>query len=328
MIVNATGDIERRSNAEPVEAGDGLVMFTSGSSGTPKAAILTWDAIIASATLTNTALQPGNNCTWNACLPPSHIGGFAVLARSIFTDAAVLFGDTSDLADGATRGATHVSVVRTQLVRHDTSNYRVVLLGGSKPPERLASNVVTTWGMTETGSGIVYDAHALPGVELACVNGEMWVHSPTLFRAYRNAPSPFRTGPDGRHNWFATGDAGEITNDVVTIFGRQHYVIVTGGEKVWPEDLESLFDDIAGVTDLAVFGAKNGEWGQQVEALVVTTRRGDELREELNNKAATAFGPWAKIKRLHIVAAIPRSPSGKIQREQLAEFSQLTPPVD
>ena len=74
--------------------------------------------------------------------------------------------------------------------------------------------------MTETGSGIVYDGVPLPGVEVASVDGELLVRSPTLFRSYRDAPRPRALGPDGRDDWFPTGDGGEVADGRVRVYGR------------------------------------------------------------------------------------------------------------
>ena len=117
---------------------------------------------------------------WLPCLPASHIGGLAVLLRAVLSDATLLWGVGEDLESGASHGATHVSVVRPQLARHDVSGYRHVLLGGARPPTALPENVITTWGMTETGSGVVYDGVALPGVDVASVNGEICAFTDAL----------------------------------------------------------------------------------------------------------------------------------------------------
>ncbi len=304
----------------PVEDGDGLVVTTSGTSGTPKAAILTWAAVLASAERTMTALQRERPTVWNACLPATHVGGFAVLARALLTDASLYFGDPDDLASGATNGATHVAVVRTQLHRADLSAYDVVLLGGGPPPAIRPANVVTTWGMTETGSGVVYDGHPLPDVRLAERDGEILVASPTLFRAYRHSSAPFITGPDGADDWFPTGDAGTFENGRLTIRGRMGYVITTGGEKVWPEDVEGALRTLPDIDDVAVAGANDDEWGQRIVAFVVTSSLDDALWDKCRDAATTALGPWAKPKEFRRVAALPRTSNGKLRRDEIARW--------
>jgi O-succinylbenzoic acid--CoA ligase len=293
----------------------GLVMLTSGSSGNPKAVELTWDALRASAELTQSTLRDDRPPIWFPCLPANHIGGLAVLLRAVLSDAQLLWGDPDDIGAGATRGATHVSVVRAQLARSDLSGYFKVLLGGAKPPTALPDNVLTTWGMTETGSGVVYDGTPLPGVDVASVDGELCVRTPTLFRSYRSAPRPSVLGPDGRDDWFPTGDAGDVTNGIVAVRGRLGFLINTGGEKLWPEELETALATIDGVRDVAVTSVDDPEWGQRVVALIVNS--GSRLDESVLAVANERIGPWAKPKEIRYVTAIPRTGNGKIRRGDL-----------
>ena len=316
-ILDSTG----RTNLDfgtMVEDDIGLVMLTSGSSGTPKAAMLTWDALRSSAGITQATLRAGSAPVWFATLPANHIGGLAVLLRAVLDDATLLWDDGVDVGTAAQRGATHVAVVRAHLSRHDLSGYHTVLLGGARPPSDRASNVVITWGMTETGSGIVYNGYPLEGVELAIVNGELCVRTPTLFHAYRNAPRPRTVGPDGRDDWFPSGDAGEIVEGQLRVRGRLAFVINSGGEKVWPEDLEAVLASVDGVRDIAVTAADDPEWGQRIIALVVGD--GSPLDAALRDTASDRIGPWAKPKEIRYVAAIPRTSNGKIRRRDLADL--------
>ena len=303
------------ADGRPVDDEVGLVMLTSGSSGRPKAAELTWAALEAGAQLTNVALRSARASVWYPVLPACHIGGLAVLLRAIFTDATLLWGPGDELALAPARGATHVSVVRAQLARHDLSGFDRVLLGGAKPPSVLEGNVTATWGMTETGSGVVYDGVALAGVEVASVDGELLVRSPSLFRSYRDAPRPRRRGPDQRDDWFPTGDGGEVVNDKVRVFGRLGSLINTGGEKLWPEALEAALSGLEGVREVAVVGVEDAEWGQRVVALVVGN--GTSLDEDIRHRAEERIGPWAKPKEIRYVAAIPKTSNGKIRRGDL-----------
>ncbi|MDE3064218.1 MAG: AMP-binding protein [Acidobacteriota bacterium] len=316
-VVSEEGVVALASGRE-VDETVGAVVLTSGSSGPAKAAELTWDALAASARLTQATLRDDGPPTWYPCLPACHVGGLAVVLRAILDDARLLWGARDDLAGGARGGATHIAVVRTQLARHDLSGYRRVLLGGARPPADRPANVVTTWGMTETGSGVVYDGVALPGVDVASVAGELLVRSPTLFAGYRDAPRPRAPGPDGRADWFPTGDAGEVEGGRVSVRGRLASVITTGGEKVWPEDLEAAFIDVPGVRDIAVTAVEDPEWGERVVALVVGEAAG--LDDALRERAEERIGPWAKPKEVRHVVAIPRTDSGKVRRGGLADL--------
>jgi O-succinylbenzoic acid--CoA ligase len=313
-VVDQNGQTAR--NGQPVDSDVGLVMLTSGSSGAPKAVELTWDALRASAHITQSTLRDdGARPVWFPCLPACHIGGLAVLLRAILSDATLLWGVEDDIDSAPSRGATHIAVVRPQLLRHDTDRYAKVLLGGAKPPVALPENVITTWGMTETGSGVVYDGTPLPGVEVAVVNGELCVRTPTLFRSYRTAPRPHVVGPDGLDDWFPTGDGGDVVNGTVSVRGRLGFVINTGGEKLWPEELEAVLGRLPGVHDVAVTGVDDPKWGQRVVVLVVAD--GTNLEGTIAIAAQEAIGPWAKPKEVRYVVAIPRTANGKIRRREL-----------
>jgi O-succinylbenzoic acid--CoA ligase len=316
-VLDARGRHTRREG-QLVDDDVGLVMLTSGSSGAPKAAELTWEALRASAELTQQTLRSDSAPVWYPCLPANHIGGLAVLLRAVLSDATLLWGPVDELNRAPSEGATHVAVVRTQLARFDLSGFYRVLLGGGRPPRDLPDNVVTTWGMTETGSGVVYDGVALPGVDVCAVNGELCVRTPTLFSAYRHAPRPSIAGPDGRDDWFPTGDAGDVTNGRVRVHGRLGFVINTGGEKLWPEDLEAALATVNGVLDVAVTGIEDPEWGERVVALIVSDGR--QIDEAIEQAANERVGPWAKPKEIRYVAAIPRTDNGKVRRSELTHL--------
>ncbi len=309
-LIDASGRRQTLSG-DPVEDGDGTVVLTSGSAGRPKAAVLTWQSLHASASLTTQALTRDGEQRWLAVIPPTHIGGLAVLLRSVLANVSLLFD--ANIETGPALGATHVSVVRTQLVRYDTSNYQCVLLGGGPPPPIVPDNVTTTWGMTETGSGVLYNQLPLPGVEHAIVDGELLIKSPTLFRTYRDRPRP-EVSANGSDGWFPTGDGATLIDGHLQIQGRLAYVITSGGEKIWPEDLEALFRDVEGVTDLAVVGRDDPEWGQRVTVLAVSNRDERDLLDSCRALARERFGPWAQPKSIELVSSIPRTSNGKIAR--------------
>lgn len=298
-----------------VDDGVGLVMLTSGSGGRPKAVEHTWASLRASAEITQESLRRDGPPVWFPCLPANHIGGLAVLLRGILSDAELLWDEHCDISSAASRGATHVSVVRAQLFRHDVSGFDAVLLGGARPPGELPDNVLSTWGMTETGSGVVYNSRPLRDVEVVAVQGQICVRTPTLFRSYRDGPRPRITGPDGADDWFPTGDGGEVIDGVLKVRGRLGYVINTGGEKIWPEELEVVLSRVTGVHDVAVTSVADEEWGERVVALVVSETT--DLDQELRVAANEQIGPWAKPKEIRYVQAIPRTANGKVRRNVL-----------
>jgi o-succinylbenzoate---CoA ligase len=236
---------------------------------------------------------------------------------------------------GRSGRATHVSLVSTALGRLDPSFFACVLLGGSKPPPDLPPNVVSTYGMTETGSGVVYDGIALDGVEIGVrsigddsppatdpstdgAQGELLIRAPTLFRSYRDGSDGRVAGPDGEANWFATGDAGSLAGDgTLSVSGRIEDVITTGAEKVWPDLVERVLTAHPGVAEVAVWKRADPEWGDRVVAWVVPADDAMPSLEELRDVVAETLAPWAAPKELVIVDDLPRTAAGKVRRREL-----------
>jgi O-succinylbenzoic acid--CoA ligase len=286
----------------PVADGDALVVFTSGSSGQPKGVVLTHDAITASARASNDALGVTDGDAWLACLPLAHIGGLSVILRALQSGTPFSFVD-----DGR---ASLVSLVPTMLQRMDVTRFRRVLLGGAAAPDGLAPNVVRTYGMTETGSGVAYDGRALDGVELRVdESGQIHVRGPMLLRCYLDG-----TDPKDAEGWLPTGDVGELVDGVLRVSGRLDDVINTGGEKVWPTVVERA---LAGVGELAIAGRPDPEWGQRVVAYVVATPNPPTL-DQLRDIVKQTLPAYCAPKELVLVDALPRTSSGKIRRHDLA----------
>jgi O-succinylbenzoic acid--CoA ligase len=305
---------------EPVEDGDALVVATSGSTGEPKAAVLTHDAIGASARATSDRLgvDPQRD-RWLACLPLAHVGGLSVVTRALATGTPVTVHDGFDVraVEQASRdGATLVSLVPTALRRIDPSWFRTVVLGGSAMPRDLPDNAVTTYGMTETGSGVVYDGVPLDGVEVRTVDGEIHLRGPMLLRAYRDG-----TDPRDHEGWFPTGDAGswEATGGRLRVDGRMGDVIVTGGEKVWPAAVERVLGAWDAVAEVGVTGRPDDEWGQRVVALVVPADAAVPPSVDAAREVVKAELPaYAAPREVVIVDALPRTGIGKVSRAGLA----------
>lgn len=306
-------------NSEPVEKGDALVVATSGTTGAPKGVVLTHDAVEASALATSERLSvdPGAH-RWLACLPLSHVGGLSVLTRSIVTGTpcTVLPGfDAETVMAHASRDVL-VSLVATALLRVDAGSFRTVVLGGSAPPAVLPGNAVTTYGLTETGSGVVYDGLALEGVDVAIEDetGQVRLRGPMLLRAYRDGTVPFDD-----EGWFATGDAGRIDGDGrLHVDGRIGDLIVTGGENVWPAPVEAALAAHEKVSEVAVSGLPDPEWGRRVVAWVVPVDPGDPpALGELRDLVAESVARFAAPKELVLVTSLPKTAIGKVRRDLL-----------
>lgn len=295
---------------EAVEPGDALVMATSGSTGAPKGVVLTHDAVAASARATSDRLEVTDDDEWLACLPLSHVGGLSVVTRALCTGSrlTVLAGFDADAVERS--GASLVSLVATALTRIDATRFRVILLGGSRPPADRPENCVTTYGMTETGSGVVYDGVPLDGVDVTVAeDGEVLLRGPMLLRCYRDGTSPIDA--DG---WLRTGDLGEWQPDGrLHVHGRRGDLIITGGENVWPEAVEAAIADHPGVAEVLVRGVDDPEWGQLVEAVVVPTESAPTL-EDLRAHVKRHHPAFMAPKRLTLVKSLPRTALGKPRR--------------
>ena len=300
------------SDGEPIEPGDALVIATSGSSGPPKAAVLTHAAVEASARATSERLQVTDNDHWLACLPLAHVGGLSVITRSLITGTTLTVIDGFDTDVVSASEATLVSLVSTALQRIDPSLFRAIVLGGARPPADRPRHCIATYGLTETGSGIVYNGKPLNSVEIEIRDGEVHVRGPMLLRCYRDGTSPLTS--DG---WLPTGDLGFLRDDgSLHVEGRRGDVINSGGEKVWPDDVERQLIQHPDIHDVAVTGLPDNEWGQIVAAFVVSARPNLSL-DEIREHCRAQLPGYALPKQLELVEAIPRTALGKVRRSEL-----------
>ncbi|HEV2686753.1 MAG TPA: AMP-binding protein, partial [Actinomycetota bacterium] len=310
-----------RIDGEPVAEDVALVVATSGSAGEPKAAELTHDALRAAVLSSAERLGVGASDSWVCCLPVAHMGGMLVLLRHLILGADVQVQAHFDPVGLARSGAGCTSVVPTMVARihaagETLSQFKVVLVGGAAlDPTLHEPTLVRTYGMTESCGGVVYDGRALNGVGVRIRDDdEIQVSGPTLMRGYRlSSPQPFTA--DG---WLRTRDAGSWSNGVLTVFGRLDDAIVTGGEKVWPQEVEDVLRAHPAIADVAVVGRRDPEWGSAVTALVVPTDAAeppslDVLRAFVAERLARFKAPRA----LELVSSIPRTRSGKIARRGL-----------
>jgi O-succinylbenzoic acid--CoA ligase len=316
-----------------------VVIATSGSTGQPKGTELSAAALNASAraTLQRIGAEPGER--WLCCLPTFHIAGIQVLVRSLLAGTAPVVDARLQPEALAASGCAHVAMVPTQLrrlvdARADLSAVRTILLGGAAvPPGLLAAardaggRVVTTYGMSETSGGCVYNGMPLDDVSVDIGPGDrIRITGPVLFSGYRLRPDLTAEARDGR--WFVTSDLGSILpSGELLVRGRADDVIITGGEKVVAAEVEAALGTCAGVREAAVVGRPDAEWGELVTAVVVPADPSvppplADIRAHLRDRLPACAAPAALV----LVPEMPLLPSGKPDRAALraraAEASQ------
>jgi O-succinylbenzoic acid--CoA ligase len=306
---------------QPLEQDVAAVVATSGSTGVPKGVLLSATAIRASAAATHERLGgPGD---WALALPAHYVAGLMVLARAVVAGTRVIHvrSDLSDLTAPAA-GRAYLSLVPTQLVRALASpaavaalaGFDAVLIGGaaldSATLDRARGEgipVVTTYGMSETCGGCVYDGRPLTGVDVQVGPvDEVSIGGPTLFSGYRlRLDLTADVLVDGR---LRTSDRGRWHDGRLEILGRRDAVVATGGHKV---DLAEVERTAAGLEeDMVIVALPDAEWGSVVVAVTASACSYEELRDFLGLRLPA----YALPRRLVRLTALPLTSTGKVDR--------------
>jgi len=306
------------------------VVATSGVGGAPKLAELPRTALGSAVAGSLSALDASAFDPWVACLTPAHVGGLLVLLRGAMAGAPVDVIEPFEAAKVlrlAPEGA-HIALVPTMLRRlvaaaQDLSRLGVLLVGGSPldpalrdAAARLGARVVPTYGLTESCGGVAYDGIPFEGTDVrVSPTGEIQLSGPTLMEGYRADPSA-TAGAFTVDGWLRTGDLGALdVEGRLIVHGRADDAIQTGGETVWPDEVEAVLRSHPMVADVAVVGVPDPEWGQRVAAWIVPADPGDpptldELRDRCRDRLARFKAPSELI----LVDSLPRTSSGKVRR--------------
>lgn len=332
------------------------IIFTSGSSGEPKAALLSYGNHQASALASNRNIPLGPGDRWLLSLPLHHVAGIGVLFRCIVSGAAVVIPRIGEPIHETIRRSrvTHVSLVSTQLYRllrdpravEALAGLKAILLGGSAMPEPLIRRAVelrlpiyTSYGLTEmagqvttTRPGDRLDKLLTSGVPIepdtvaiSC-GGEILVRGSRLFLGYVGDGAVHL--PRTRKGWFATGDLGEFDPDgCLRVRGRKDNLFVSGGENVQPEAVERALCRIEGITDAVVVPVEDEEFGFLPAAFVRSdtnepldrARLADQLAHDLPRYVIPRhFFPWpARLARPD--AKVNRPALGTLAKKLLAQ---------
>jgi O-succinylbenzoic acid--CoA ligase len=323
----------RREVAIPAERDVVAVIHTSGTAGAPKLVEFDRHAIDSAVAASAFELEASPHDAWLCCLPVAHVGGLLVVLRAVLLGAPVSVHERFDVeAFERDRNAAFVSLVPTMLVRlldagADLARFRAILVGGAALPQALrhraedaGANVIETYGLTETCGGVVYDGRPLPGTTVRIVSEThgIEIDGPTLMRGYRLDPAATQAAftDDG---WLRPGDAGWLDDDGrLHVLGRLDDLINSGGEKVWPQEVEIALATHPGVAEVVVAGRPDPEWGQRVVAFVVPTDRdAPPSLAELRDHAAGTIARFKAPHELVVVERFPRTSSGKVVRAAL-----------
>ena len=306
--------------------GVATVMFTSGTTSTPKPVYLTLSNWEANAIGSALALGLDLDERWLCTMPLAHVGGLSILLRSTFYATTVVLREGFDtetvLADlmSAERAITLVSLVPTMLSRlldaglRRPPTLRWALVGGGPIPPGLLSRaeaagvpVAWTYGMTEACSQIATFGLPLHGVKLRFVDGEIHVRGPIVAAS--------AAGEDG---WLHTGDLGELdARGRLRIIGRQADTIVSGGENIAPAEVEAALLEHPAVADAGVFARPDDEWGERVVANVVLRTGHSVSPDELQEFVGARLARFKVPKQITFSDALPRTESGKLLRRKL-----------
>jgi len=307
-----------------------LVVATSGSTGDSKYVALTRDALWLSANATHQYLQAQPGERWALRLPLTHIAGIMVLARSLCLDsipAVPIMGRLDRKADFEAIVPTqlHRALTADEELLRELQNARAVLVGGAKLSDDLLTrarasgiNVVTTYGMSETSGGCVYNNEPLAGVEFRITDKSLIeLKGPMLATGYLDQDGRVQTSPAFHDGWFTTSDLGEIMNgNQLHVLGRTDDVIITGGENVSLDEVEKIIRTYPGILDALCAGTPDEEWGERIIVGVVADSpiTLDEIREFVGRKIDRFAAPRAIVR----LDQIPLRGIGKPDRGALS----------
>lgn len=321
---------------------DGAIFFSSGSTGQPKGIHHRLDSLLYSASSTAEFLQmsPQDRVWLNLSL--AHVGGFQLLLRTLRVGACLILPERSGgfraesfVEEIKQQQITCVSLVPTMLFRivqqalPAPESLRLCLLGGApSSPELIAAAielgwpVVNSYGMTETAALVAAQwppgscsamgevGRPLPGVELKLEQGHIFIRSRRLALNYL----PQRPLVDAE-GWFDSQDLGALSEQGTWIVrGRSQQMIISGGENVYPLEVEALLGTLPYLQSCLVFGLPDSEWGQTIALAYIPTQEGvlPRLRQDITRVLAPAQRP----RYVAELAEFALGPTGKLDRRQ------------
>lgn len=322
---------------EGIEDGIAVVIGTSGSTGRSKGTALTPAALQASARATHEYLGgPGH---WLLALPVHHIAGWQVVVRTLVAGTHLSTVDTTkgftaqafEAATGTMPpGRRYTALVPTQLARvledpqatNAAASFDAIIVGGAAAPARLLENAAaagirahTTYGMSETAGGCVYDGTPLPGVTVDITDGTIRLAGPMLAAGYLHEPALTAAAFTG--GWFHTRDLGRWSHGRLDVLGRADDLVISGGEKIAPALVERALLSVPDISAACVIGVPDPHWGQVVAAAVVGPAA---IEPAAADAVERTVGRRAVPKRLKVLDRLPMLASGKVDRSAVREL--------
>ena len=333
------------------------VLYTSGTSGRAKGACLSWNNFVASALAAEARLGPAVRGRWLGCMPLFHVGGLSILVRSVLFGGPVRLQSrfdaaaVSDALDGGDiEGLSLVPTMLSRLLVHRAGHaappgLQVLLLGGSAAAPELLTRalaagypVCPTYGLTEAASQVATAAPPragatsaspmmpMPGTEVRIVAddrdvpsnapGEIVVRARTVMRGYLHDPEA--TARALRDGWLHTGDVGYLDDEGgLHVLDRRDDLIVSGGENVYPAEIEAVLLAHPAVEDAGVSGVADADLGARVVAWIVAAPGAAADVKALQHHCRSRLAGYKQPREYRFVAALPRNAAGKLQRRQL-----------
>jgi len=311
----------------PVPSPVALVMTTSGTTGGSKEVGITAQALLASARASNEFLGAKFGQVWSLLLPLNHVAGVNVLVRSLELGTTPI-----DLREANQfPKADFTAIVPTQLFRALNGDAQLlahlkgcqaVLVGGAALPAALSQaadeqgiKIVTTYGMTETCGGCVYDGAPLSGVQVDTSDGIIRIKGATLAYSYLNDEQAWKESfVDG---WFLTNDLGALEDGKLTVYGRADDVIISGGKKISLSAIENALHANFKDNEFAAFSIPNAEWGHALHIAIAGEH--PISTHEISSYLEQNLGVVAKPKGFLILSSLPMIGVGKVDHKALTQ---------
>lgn len=321
-------------------------IFTSGTTGRPKAVPLTFGNFYASALASQIRLDLNKDDIWLLNMPIYHLGGLSIVFRAIISNFSIVLHRDFDVArvveDGKTYQITFISLVPATLRRmmvqlQKIPSIRILLVGGAATSRNLIEKAIEykipiaiTYGMTETCSQFATAPPELVKNKLGTVGkpldgeikifepnidgiGEIGVKGPMVTSGYYNSDiQPIDQG------YFKTGDLGYIDNEGdLFVLQRRVDLIISGGENIYPSEVEMLLYSVPEVSEACIFGIEDEKWGQIPVACL-------ELTESITRSSLVSYlkdhlAPYKVPKKWYTISEMPRTSLGKIKRSSLIQ---------